>query len=273
MTANFDMILSSNNNNLPVKMDLSTGNVSVPRISTANGKFALTIDGIAEGKPTDELEVIIVGFFNKGGETQRSYYPGKYVPGSKERPACSSDNGITPREDAQSPQSAKCATCPRNMAPKGTPRDCSFSTTLAVVLPGSDQPFSLRAPATTIFGPKKDDEDFFQLNSYKQWIASKGAQPYNLVTKLAFTRGAQKGYSFIPVRQTTPEELALAGEAIDSATFALIMREQALPQAGNAAHEGEETRDEVKTPVATTPTPAPATAGVSLADALAKLDD
>lgn len=279
MSANFDLILSKTNN-LPVQMDLDTGSTSVPRISTAGGQFALKLQGVAENKPTNELEVVIVGFYNKGGETQRAYYAGKYVAGSTERPTCSSDNGIVPRADAQEPQSTKCATCPRNSAPKGTPRDCSFSTTLAVTLPGSDQPFALRAPATSIFGPKKEDEDFFQLNAYKNWIASKGAQPYNLVTKLTFARGSQKGYSFVPVRQTTDEELALAAEAIDSPTYGLIIREQALLTTGKVAHESEETRDEPVDPAtktaAKTTEPAvepPKTQGVSMAAALSALDD
>jgi hypothetical protein len=101
-----------------------------------------------------------------------------------------------------------------------------------------------------MFGEKKEDEDYFSLNAYKVWFASKGAMPINAVTKLAFKRGSQRGYSFIPVRASSADEIALAGEAVDSESYGLIMRSQALLTANKAAQIGEETRDDVKQPAA-----------------------
>lgn len=258
--SNFDMIQFDSSTNLPATMDLDVGGGKVPRISTEGGMFTLKIDGIVSGKPQSELEVIIVGQFNRGTETQRTFYKGSYVPGSTDRPACASDDGIVPRDDAQEPQSDKCSTCSRNKSVGGQRRECSFYTTLAVVLPGGDQPFQLRVPATSLFGEKKDDEDYFSLNSYKAWFASKGAMPINAVTRLAFKRGSQRGYSFVPVRASSKEEMALAGEAVDSESYGLIMRSQALLTANKAAQIGEETRDDVK------PVTARATEKVKAAD-------
>jgi hypothetical protein len=248
--SNFDMIQFDSSTNLPATMDLNVGGGKVPKISTEGGLFTLKLDGIASGKPQTELDVIIIGQFNRGTETQRTFYKGSYTPGATDRPACASDNGVTPRDDAQEPQSDKCSTCPRNKSVGGARRECSFYTTLAVVLPGGDQPFQLRVPATSMFGEKKEDEDYFSLNAYKVWFASKGAMPINAVTKLAFKRGSQRGYSFIPVRASSADEIALAGEAVDSESYGLIMRSQALLTANKAAQIGEETRDDVKQPAA-----------------------
>lgn len=282
--SNFDMVFN-NTGNVPVQMDLETGSTPVPKLSTEGGMFTLKLDKVAHNKPTKTIEVVIIGQYNKGNETQRAYYEGDYVPGSTDRPACTSDNGIAPRADSATPQSDKCATCPQNQAAKGQRRKCAFYTTLAVALPGGDQPFQLRVPATSIFGAKEEDEDFFSLNSYKAWFAIRGAQPFHAVTKLEFMRGAQKGFSFIPVRPTTPEELELIKEAVGSPTYGLILRDQALLTAGKTAHSSEEPRDEVRTitakaapaddevPFETTPKAESPSRGKSLADALNALDD
>lgn len=236
--SNFDLI---NLNNAPahaaMQMDLDTGAQTVPKISTAGGLFTIKIDKIANQKPTTDLEVIIIGQYNKGAETQRAYYAGTYSPGSTDRPTCSSDNGIAPRSDVENPQFNNCKECPRNIAPKGQRRDCSFYTTLAVVLPGGDTPLQLRVPATSTFGVKEASEDFFSLNAYKAWFASREAQPFQAVTKLVFARGTQKGFSFVPVRATTEDEIALAVEATNSPIYNAIIQAGATKQLSAEPHD------------------------------------
>ena len=274
----FDLMNFHTEAPVAIQMDLETGSNPVPKIDTTGGMFALKLDKVANNKPTTTQEVIIIGQFNRGSETQRVFYEGKYVAGSTDRPVCSSDNGIEPSENAQTPQSDKCATCRRNTAPKGTPRECSFFTTLAVVLPGGDQPFSLRVPATSMFGAKVDDEDFFSLNAYKAWFASRGAMPFHAVTQLAFLRGAQKGYSFVPGRATTPEELELVNEAIDSPTYQAIVKGSKVapalttsPAAASLAAPATDVPFETA-PAKETKSAAPSR-GKSIADALASMDD
>lgn len=56
------------------------------------------------------LEIVIVAA-NPG--LSKSFFPGDYVEGSSEEPACRSANGITPDPDSPAIQHAVCATCPQ----------------------------------------------------------------------------------------------------------------------------------------------------------------
>jgi hypothetical protein len=132
-------------------------------------------------EPASSIEVVILRT-HKG--TAKTYYEGKYVQGSSDKPTCYSNDGVTPATDAQKPQSKTCAVCPHNqwgsrITEAGTKgKACNDVKRLAVAAPTQlNDPMLLRLPPTTL---KPWDQYVDMLNKRG------GYKPAQVVTKIRF---------------------------------------------------------------------------------------
>jgi hypothetical protein len=132
-------------------------------------------------EPASSIEVVILRT-HKG--TAKTYYEKKYVQGSADKPDCYSNDGVAPADDAEKPQSKKCATCPHNQwgsritesGSKG--KACSDVKRLAVAAPTQlNDPMLLRLPPTSL---KPWDQYIDMLNKRG------GYKPAQVVTKIRF---------------------------------------------------------------------------------------
>ena len=131
---------------------VSESGSSIPRISLRAGRFRLVEAGVETTIGTS-LDVVIVGVNPK---VSKVFYPDNY-DGSNEnnRPACFSNNGITPDDMVESPVHDNCANCPHNvlgskMTPSGAKsKMCADQRHLAVV-PAADpqKVYSLTVPVS-----------------------------------------------------------------------------------------------------------------------------
>ena len=118
----------------------------------------------------------------------RAYYKEGFKEGVDSRPACFSDDDVTPDTDSSEPQSKSCAMCPHNAwgsnkdpdtgLPKG--KACRTTRRVAVApLDKLDDPMLLRVPTTSIKTIKK----------YIQMLTSRGFAYPAVITRISFTPG------------------------------------------------------------------------------------
>jgi len=144
----------------------------------------------------------------------RTFYKGKYVEGSTDKPDCYSDDGIAPAADAETPQATKCATCPQNVWGSRKTEDgrdakaCSETRRLAIVSTSRvDDPMLLRVPTTSQKA----------LGEYQALLASHKAPIQGVVTRIKFDH--EKAYPsllFEPVGFVDEETAEKIAEQADS---------------------------------------------------------
>ena len=161
------------------------GSAGFPAISIKGKVFSVKRDGEVtiilkpgpDKEPATVLEMIVLAGNPKKSKT---YYEVAYTQGSTRAPDCSSDDGVSPSPQAESPQSKKCAICPQNQW--GTGRDgkgtkCGDSMRLAVATPDLiSDPMLLRVPADSLK----------PLGNYGKALALRGFQPNQVITKIGF---------------------------------------------------------------------------------------
>jgi hypothetical protein len=132
------------------------GGESIDHISIKGGRFHI----IRNGQQPQTLELfalrVIIVHANPG--VTKAYYDTPWNPDQDaEAPACSSDDGITPRSDSPRPQCGTCAVCPQNQfgskvnAQTGKEsKACTDKKCIAIVTPGNEAGEMLRLQIPTM---------------------------------------------------------------------------------------------------------------------------
>lgn len=159
-----------------------------------------------DGEAAPSIQVVLL---RANRHISKNYYPGKYVEGSNDTPACWSVDGVRPDAGVPTPQSQTCAACKWNafgsrMTDDGRKaKACGDSRRLAIV-PMNDLsneiyggPMLLRTPAASLS----------DLATYGKAMKAKG-YPYNtVVTRVGFDNdAAYPKLTFKPVRILNAQE-------------------------------------------------------------------
>lgn len=110
------------------------GGDKVPLLKYSTPEFKIVVDNAESSIALNTMDIVIVGV-QQGDFAQRAYYR-KGAQDGRERPVCSSENGVVPNRNSAQPQAASCAACPQNVkgsAPDGKSKACSFKRKFAVV--------------------------------------------------------------------------------------------------------------------------------------------
>jgi len=193
-----------------------------PAISIKGKVFAVVRDGerfvIPNPKdpdaPATSIEVVII---KASKHVSKVYYAKGYDPKESDgaKPDCYSIDGVAPAEDAQNPQSKKCATCPHNqwgsrISDKGATKGkaCTDTVRLAVAPAGQlNDPMLLRVPPASIRA----------LGEYGQMLAKRGVGYNMVVTKIGFDPSAESPkLTFKPVGLLDEESFAEVQELATS---------------------------------------------------------
>lgn len=211
-----DLELFKDNANLPdyiknVKSNLAdatfkgTGNAK--SISIEGGVWRL-MNGTEQISKNENrsIEVVIVGMSESVG---RTFYEGTYVKGKTSSPVCWSANGNTPDTTSAKPQSSSCDDCEQNIkgSGQGESKACRFIRYLAVVLAHdlSGEVYSLKVPATTMFGKKEGNNMPF--DAYRKFLAGHSLPLDCVITELKFdTESSTPKLFFRPVRALQENE-------------------------------------------------------------------
>jgi len=124
------------------------------QISIKGGVWRMVVGGEEVAKNEDRSMNFVILATSKG--VSRTYYEGKYEEGKDAKPACWSAEGNVPNAEVTNPQSATCATCPKNIegSGDGKARACRYSKRLAVALENDigGNIYRLSVPAKSYFG-------------------------------------------------------------------------------------------------------------------------
>lgn len=153
--------------------------------------------------------------------TAKTFYKGKYVEGSDDKPTCYSNDGIAPAPDAADRQFKNCALCPRNQWGSRITEDgkkakeCSDVKRLAVCpsdLP--NDPMLIRVPPTSLKAWDK----------YVEMLRKRGYLPEHMITKISFDHTvSHQAVLFKPVNFVTEDMIEGLTEARDSSTIQAII--------------------------------------------------
>jgi len=188
---------------------LMGGGTSVRRISLKGNIFRMVVGGQELAKNEDRAMNIIIAA--AAPKTSRQFYTGTYQEGVAAIPACWSNNGEQPDITSESPQSANCANCPKNIAGsgQGQGRACRFVHRLAVVLENDvsgGEIYELSLAATSLFG--KGETTKMPLFQYVKLLGSNGMDITDVVTEMRFdTDSATPKMIFRAVRPLDVSEL------------------------------------------------------------------
>lgn len=168
-----------------------SGGDGLKRISFRGGVFRMMV-GSAEVAQNDDRSMNVVIVSAAPGYA-RTYYDKPYKEGEVTSPACWSDNGDTPSEHAESPQSSTCMTCPQNVkgSGNGQAKACSYAARLAVVLEGDmkGDVYGVQLAAMSIWGDV-ENEKYQSLQAYVKKLATFGYDVAKVVTELRFDTSA-----------------------------------------------------------------------------------
>lgn len=132
------------------------GGESIDHISIKGGRFHI----IRAGQQPQTLELfalrVIIVHANPG--VTKAYYDSPWNPDQDaEAPACSSDDGVTPRADSPRPQCGTCAVCPQNQfgskvnqQTQKESKACTDKKCIAIVTPGNEAGEMLRLQIPTM---------------------------------------------------------------------------------------------------------------------------
>ncbi|ETD67177.1 hypothetical protein V757_11655 [Pelistega indica] len=173
------------------------------RISIRNSKWNAIKNGqVIQQSSAEFIDVVIVDIQSAIG---RIYYNTQYVRDSKIKPACFSNDGITPDpraetkpvvflSDGTSRPVKSCAECPNNIRGSGQNggRACGYVRRIAVVLADdlAGDVYTLDVKALSLFGDGNPALHQYSLRGYANFLATipgtKGVPPNALVTRLSF---------------------------------------------------------------------------------------
>lgn len=215
----------------PVNDDLSTGVGGGFKSLSIKGKVFAIVSGkdnrqIVMNPNDDEeaatnLEVVIL----KANKTLSKVWYGKeWVEGEEPtKPACFSNDGVSPDKDSTDPQSKSCATCKWNAfgsSKNGKGKACADSRRVAVAAPDHlNEPMMLRVPAASLK----------PLAEYGRTLAARGIPYSSVITKLRFEQEVAtpqlifKGVGFLTDAQfkeaATVAESDTVGQIIGTIAF------------------------------------------------------
>ena len=205
---------------------------SVPSLTYGGKKWAINLNGektILEKRDADGdlvpaaiFRAIILGYAPRRG---RAYYEGAYDPDKPGKPACWSDDGITPHPSVVDAPSKKCDTCPWSQ--KGSKVSdnnkavtaCSQHRMVAVI-PSNDlsfTPLRLKLAITSIYdgqSPELEAAGWFAFDNYTEYLRTKGIKHTGaLVTKLKFDpKTDYPKVIFSPEKWLEPADLAIVAK-------------------------------------------------------------
>lgn len=153
--------------------------------------------------------------------TAKTFYKGKYVEGSDDKPTCYSNDGVHPALDAAERQFKNCALCPRNqwgsrITEGGTKaKECSDVKRLAFAMLGTlNDPMLIRVPPTSL---KTWD-------TYVEMLRKRGYLPEHMITKISFDHTvAHQSLLFKPVNFITEAMIPELMEAREGGTIKSII--------------------------------------------------
>lgn len=155
---------------------------AVPRISLKQSRFRIIEDGEEFALNQLYLDCIVTDIVPAVSKT---FYAKQWKPGDEPTaPDCSSIMGIAPDAGSPAPQSASCATCPKNqwgskVTPQGTEtKACADSRRIAVV--------SADAPEGTMYLLVIPAASMKEFNRYMKELAMRGIDPELVKTRISF---------------------------------------------------------------------------------------
>ncbi len=183
------------------------------RIGLKGARFRLVVGG-KEVAVRDEpyLDIMVVGVAEN---VQRTFYKGKYQPGSKEAPTCFSLDGKTPDAKAKEAQCANCQTCPQNVKGSKVSDDgrksiaCAFSQRLIVTMPGDEEHtlYELNVNSISLFGDGLTDQRKFPLKAYVKFLSGFNTDLGEIVHRVSFDMDSSVPKVFFsPSRNLTDAE-------------------------------------------------------------------
>jgi hypothetical protein len=215
------------------------------RISIRGGVFRL----LSEGKEVAAVEerYIDVVIVRAAPKVARTFYAGVYDENKVTPPDCWSADGDKPDASVKAPQSANCASCPKNAkgSGQGESKACRYSQKLAVLLANDIEGdvMQLQLAATSLFGDAEGENR--PLKAHAQWLIAQGIDPTMLVTRLKFdTKAAVPKLFFKPMRWLTDDEYSVtkakgeSAEAINATTTSVFAQDGGTAVAAPAAFEG-----------------------------------
>ena len=201
---------------------LVSGNGGYPTVSIKGKVFTLKrgdektliTKPDAPDEPASSLEVVILKAGPAGDKLSKVFYEGGYVEGSDDKPACYSNDGVTPSINSQKPQAKTCAACPHNVwgskiSESGSKtKSCVDSKRLAIAPAGQiNDPMLLRVPAASLKA----------LTAFGQQLAKRGVPYQAVVAKIGFDYTvAHPALTFKPVGFVDQGTLTEIQEMIDS---------------------------------------------------------
>jgi len=194
------------------------------RIGLKGREFHIFRGGIEEGVlETKHADIIMVGAYPA---ISRMYFDKPYEDGVAMAPACYSANGITPEENAASPQSDKCQTCPQNvkgssLAGSEKSKACGFFRRIAVVLYGDPEytVYQLDLKAMSIWDDDREGRGHngkFSFTNYAKKLSAHHIDPGKVVTRLTFTADSVPALQFQAVGYITAEQAAHIVELVET---------------------------------------------------------
>ena len=215
------------------------GGQQVDHISIKGGRFHTVRNG--QQPVTLQLFALQVIIVHANPGITKAFFEGAWNPDAEaEAPICSSDDGVTPRADADKPQCNTCAACPQNQfGSKINPQTqkqgkaCMDKKTVAVVTPGAEggEMLRLQIPAAS-------------LKDFGAYLRSLPVKYCYIVTEITFDTTvsypkllfkpvayvSEQGAAIVTARHDSDEAKAMAGVA-----GATPMRSPAPQQAALAA--------------------------------------
>lgn len=163
----------------------------IPRISLKGRKFRLIVDGDEIIKPTEVLDVVILGVEPGKGRMVKTFYEKGYTSGDTEPPTCSSADGVKPDEWINAPINPICATCPKNAFGSATSNSgkpskaCRDSKRLSVAIPETAENAGLGlGMAGVVFSLGATVASLGSLSEFGKTIAKNGYPLPAVITKL-----------------------------------------------------------------------------------------
>lgn len=234
---------------------LAVAGESGNRIGLKGSRFRMIVAGkeehVVEQNYIDVHVLGVVPYYS------RSFYEGAYKEGENAAPACYSETGKTPADDAKKKQHSVCETCPQNQ--KGSKivdgvkmKACSYFQRLIVGIVGDDSGmvYKLDVKSQGLFGDSQTASNKFNLRDYAKYTSNRGVDVGLLVTRISFdTNASVPKLLFHPVGYVTEQDVEKIKAAVASEEVkALLKISMATIDLSNEAKADEEMHE---TPQAT----------------------
>ena len=177
-------------------------------LTTKGGVFSVEYGDFRELLSETTIDVVILA---SNPNKSKTYFEGNFEEGFSKL-TCYSNNGTTPSENAESPQSKKCLICPhgqwgsRITERGGKGKACSDSMRLCVATTDNiDEVMLLKVSATALK----------TLGSYGSQLVKRGVDPKYVVTQLGFNPELEyPSLTFRAIRFIEEDELKIVDQVI-----------------------------------------------------------